>query len=332
MNPSSDPTFDLAAEPGAGATAPAPGRRALLRTLAAGAVGAAAVGTAGLAGSRPAGAADPNDLDLSAASNLHAGRSGANYTGATVASSFTVESGPTAANNDTILDTAFAGAGTALIGLANSGGPQAIGVTGWSKVPLGTGVVGFTGGAGAYGGEFFGGLAEVRLRPGGAAPITLTNAHRAGELYEDETGTLWVCVLDGTPGTWRELGGTTSSGAFHAISPKRVYDSRAGGGKLQAGEDREVSVASTGAVEVIPTGATAVTLTLTITQTEGAGGFVAVRPAGTPYEGTSSINWSAPDQNLATTVVSALGGDRRLNLWGGQASTHVIADVTGYYR
>jgi len=307
---------------------PSRGRRALLRTMAIGAVGTAA----GLVATRPAGASDPNDLDLTVASNAHAGRSGANYTGATVASSFTVEAGPTAANNDTILNTAFANRGTAFIGLANTGGPQAIGVTGWSKVPLGTGVVGFTGGAGAYGGEFFGGLAEVRLRPGGAAPITLTNEHRAGELYEDETGTLWLCILDGTPGTWRELGGASSSGAFHAISPKRVYDSRAGGGKVGPGDDRVVSVAMSGATEAIPVGATAVSLTLTITQTEGVGGFVAVRPAGTPYEGTSSINWSAPEQNLATTVISALGADRQVNLWGGQAATHVIIDVTGYYR
>ena len=73
-------------------------------------------------------------------------------------------------------------------------------------------------------------------------------------------------------------------------------------------------------------------ITFTVTQTEGTGGFVAVRPAGTLYEGTSSINWFGPEQNFATTVISALGGDRQLNLWGGQASTHVVVDVTGYYR
>jgi hypothetical protein len=250
-----------------------------------------------------------------------------------VASSFTIESGPTAANNDTILNGNFANGGTALIGIANSGGPQAIGVIGWSKQPLGTGLVGFTGGAGAYGGEFFGGLAEVRLRPGGAAPITLTNAHKAGELYEDETNTLWLCILDGTPGTWREIGGATSSGAFHAISPKRVYDSRtAPAGKLQAGEDRTISVATSNGVEAIRSGATAVSMTFTVTETEGSGGFVAVRPAGMPYEGTSSINWFGPGQNLATTVISALGGDRQLNLLGGVAATHVLVDLTGFYR
>jgi hypothetical protein len=311
----------------------APSRRHLLRNVAIGAAGAAAASAAGLVGAKPAAAVDPNDFDLTAVTNPHATRTGADYTGPNVASSFTIESGPTAANNDTILNTNFANGGTALIGIANSGGPQAIGVIGWSKQPLGTGLVGFTGGAGAYGGEFFGGLAEVRLRPGGAAPITLTNAHQAGELYEDETNTLWLCILAGTPGTWRELGGATSSGAFHAISPQRVYDSRTvPAGKLQAGEDRTISVALAGNVEAIPTGATAVSMTFTVTETEGNGGFVSVRPGGTPYGGTSSINWFGPGQNLATTVISALGGDRQLNLLGGVAPTHVVVDLTGFYR
>jgi hypothetical protein len=31
-------------------------------------------------------------------------------------------------------------------------------------------------------------------------------------------------------------------------------------------------------------------------------------------------------------VISALGGDRQLNLWGGVAPTHVVVDITGYYR
>src|SRR6478672_1194954 len=316
-----------------GPIVPTSSRRNLLRIVGIGAAGVAAAGVAGVVAAGPAAAADPNDLDLTVASNPHAGRTGTDYTGPNVASSFTVEAGPTAANNDTILNNNFASAGTAFIGIANSTGPQGIGVTGWSKTPLGTGVVGFTGNAGAYGGEFFGGLAEVRLRPGGAAPITLTNAHKAGELYSDETGTLWLCVLDGTPGTWRELGSMTSSGSFHAISPKRVYDSRtSAAGKLAAGEDRTISIATSGGTEVVPAGATAVAMTFTVTDTEGNGGFVAVRPAGTPYEGTSSINWFGPGQNLATTVISALGGDRQVNLWGGVAPTHVVVDITGFYR
>jgi len=311
-------------------------RRGLLRNVALGAAGVAAAGVTGIvAGAGSASANDPDDLDLTVASNPHAARSGANYTGATVASSFTIEAWPTATNNDTILNGVTNNGGTALIGIANSGGPQQVGLIGWSKQPLGTGLIGFTGGAGAYGGEFFGGLAEIRLRPNTtlAPPLTLTNAHQVGELYEDADGTLWLNVGAGSPGVWRELGGPTSSGAFHAISPKRVYDSRTGAGKLAPATDRTVSIATSNGVEVVPAGATAVAMTFTVTNTEGAaGGFVSVRPAGTLYENTSSINWFGPGQNLATTVISALGGDRQVILRGGEAATDAVIDITGFYR
>jgi len=76
-----------------------------------------------------------------------------------------------------------------------------------------------------------------------------------------------------------------------------------------------------------------VTLTVTITETEGIGGFVAIRPQGSTFNDTSSINWFGPDQNIGTTVVSGLGGDRQIVARsGGGNRTHLIVDVTGYYR
>ncbi len=310
-------------------------RRGLLRNVALGAAGVAAAGVTGIVAGAGSASADDGDPLILGQNNTHATRTHTNFTGANVASSFTVESGTPAANNDTILNSSFANAGTAFIGIAASPGAQKIGVIGWSRQDLGTGVVGFTGGAGAYGGEFFGGLAEIRLRPNTtlAPPPTLTNAHQVGELYEDADGTLWLNVGAGSPGVWRELGGPTSSGAFHAISPKRVYDSRTGAGKLAPAADRTVSIATANGVEVVPAGATAVAMTFTVTNTEGAaGGFVSVRPAGTSFENTSSINWFGPGQNLATTVISALGGDRQVILRGGEAATDAVIDITGFYR
>jgi hypothetical protein len=159
-----------------------------------------------------------------------------------------------------------------------------------------------------------------------------TDQWRKGDLLIDEQGTLFVCVGSGTPGVWRELAGPSSAGAFHAVSPQRVYDSRTGGGPLGDGDERVVSVAGPNpAVPVVPTGATAVSITLTVTGTQGAGGYVAVRPSGTPYAGTSSINWFGPNQNIATTVVSQLGGDRQLTMRGGIQPTEIVVDVTGFY-
>lgn len=122
-----------------------------------------------------------------------------------------------------------------------------------------------------------------------------------------------------------------SAPAFVPVSPQRVYDSRIAGAKLVDGEERAISVAD--AIDggpVVPAGATAVAVTLTVTLTEGAGGYVAAFPAGAPWPGTSSVNWFGPDQNLATATIVALGGDRQLTLRGGVAATHVIVDVTGY--
>lgn len=303
-------------------------RRTMLRTLALG----AAAGVAGAAVSgRSVSAANGDPVNVGE-SVAHTASTSVNYLGGTTASSFNIQSGDETAANDGIIDNLFDSAGTALLGVASGNGNQGIGIIGWSKKPLGTGVIGFTGGAGGYGGEFFGGLAELRVRPGGAEPVTLDNAHQVGELYEDENGALWLCVAAGTPGTWRQLGGPTTAGAFNSINPARVYDSR-GGAKLAAGEERTVSVAAaTNGAAVVPAGATAVMTTFTVTATEGLGGFASVRPAGAPYQGTSSINWFGTDQNLATTVVSGLGGDRQITVLGGDASTHFIVDVVGFYR
>jgi hypothetical protein len=301
----------------------------MLRNIA---FGVAAAGTATVIGSATSADAADGDNVVLGQTKEHTTTTNVNYKGAVVASSFNIQSGDQTAANDGILNGLFANAGTALLGVASGNGNQGIGITGWSKKPLGTGIVGFTGAAGAYGGEFFGGLAEVRLRPGGAAPITLTNAHQVGEMYEDESGILWICVAAGSPGSWREISGPTSSGAFHAIAPRRVYDSRTGV-KLVGGADRDISIATAtdGTADVVPAGATAVSLTVTITETETNGGFVAVRPQGTEYKGTSSINWFGPDQNLANTAITALGGDRMITVRASNA-THLVLDVTGFYR
>lgn len=305
-------------------------RRSMLRSLALGA--AAAGATTLVAGGRSAQAADGGAVTMGQTNEFNTATN-VNYKGPTTAASVNVQSGDETAANNTILNNAFNSAGAALLGVASGNGNQGIGIIGWSKKANGTGVVGFTGGAGAYGGEFFGGLAEVRLRPGGEAPITLTNAHQVGEMYEDKDGTLWICTAAGSPGTWREIAGPTTAGSFHAVAPRRVYDSRSSS-KLVPGQDRTISVANSidGTLDVVPAKSTAVALTVTITETEGSGGFVAVRPAGTAYNGTSSINWFGPNQDLATTVITGVDTDRQITLRAGSQYTAIIVDVTGYYR
>lgn len=317
-------------------------RRHLLRGLAVGAAGAAAAGVAGVVAARPAAAADGDPLNVGE-TNTFSTATNVNFDGATTPASFNIQSGDETTANNTILTNAFAGSGAALLGVASGNGNQQIGIIGWSKKALGTGVIGFTGGAGAYGGEFFGGLAELRLRPGGNAPTTLSNAHQAGEIYEDQDANLWLCVAAGTPGTWRLLSGPKAAGALTLLpTPVRVYDSRPPGGPaatndgpLGGGATRAVNLAA-GFVGATPTpavhaGSTGALISLTLDATVGSG-FVAIFTGGAAYSGTSNANWFQSGQILAVTTVSAVDAASAVTVYaGGPGSTQFVIDVIGFY-
>jgi hypothetical protein len=128
------------------------------------------------------------------------------------------------------------------------------------------------------------------------------------------------------------VGGASGDGSFVPIVPSRVYDSRLGDGALHDGEQRIVSVAtSTTGQRAVPPSVRAVALTVTVTETTGSGGYVAVFPAGTTWASTSSVNWFGPGQNLATAVLCGVDGASRVTVRGGVNPTQVVLDVTGYF-
>ena len=240
---------------------------------------------------------------------------------------------------------------------AVSGYNDAIGGVGVAGKGDQSGSVGVQGTGRAFGGSFrsqgtgvgltaAGGRAQLLLAPEGVAPPSRTEAYKSGEIVVDAAGDFWVCVALGTPGTWRKLAGPSTSGAFHAIDPSRVYDSRlvmtpTANGPLEGGQSRVIPVAdrrnvTTGevnAVNVVPAGATAVAYNVTVTQTSG-GGFAYVAPGDAIEVSASTINWA--DGNtaaIANAAVVKLDGSRRLKVFvGGGASTQFIIDITGYYR
>jgi hypothetical protein len=64
--------------------------------------------------------------------------------------------------------------------------------------------------------------------PAMVPPRSRTDAHESGEIYLDSNSDLWLCVADGTPGTWIHLGGPASSGTFTVLHrPVRVYTATA---------------------------------------------------------------------------------------------------------
>ncbi len=237
---------------------------------------------------------------------------------------------------------------------ANSAFPCAL--AGWSTTEgFPNGVYGYTGttapgyglvgqgsGPGSSGARLGGVHANLVLAPSGAAAPARSGARSTGEIVMDGAGSLWVCVSGGTPGSWRKLAGPATAGAFHPISPVRVYDSRLpdpAPGTLANGESRVVSVKDgrnegTGAVDAadaVPDGAIAVAGNLTIVETSGAG-FLSVMPGDAATRVGSTINWSANGQIVANGFVSRVDGSRQVKVFAGGGTTHFVIDITGYYR
>ncbi len=190
-------------------------------------------------------------------------------------------------------------------------------------------------------------LLSSAIRGGGewAAPRTRTDVHVRGEVDIDANGDLWLCTVAGTPGTWRKLSGPTVAGAFHAVTPGRVYDSRVPDpgplAPLAVGQERTIDVAgrrqlTTGTVELadfVPAGATAIAANVSVVDTVSAG-FLTANPGGVHSIGAATINWSASGQILNNGVILTLDDQRRLNVIAGGspgASTHFVVDVTGYF-
>jgi hypothetical protein len=231
------------------------------------------------------------------------------------------------------------------LGLANSAYPAALGGYAYGKVPNGVyglssnggaGVVGYGASAGTAGVLARGSRANIEMFPAGGAPSTRTDAHKLGDLVTDTAGDLWCCVAAGSPGSWRKLAGPMSAGAFHAIAPRRVYDSRAGKapltvtkGKLNPGLNRVVDC--TVDAPDVPSTSKAVVLNLTAANTTGTGNL-AVYPDGSPAPSTSSINYTG--LNIANSTTSGCGPGAKVRVQcgaTGATGADFIIDILGYY-
>jgi hypothetical protein len=134
--------------------------------------------------------------------------------------------------------------------------------------------------------------------------------------------------------------GPAPAGETHFLPvPLRAYDSRdPAGPKIAAGEFRTISLATgkNGAkvsLIAVPPGATAALVTLTITETGGNGGFLkmfsaAIKDVDAP--GTSSVNWSGTDQNIAVSTQVEVDATGSVKIVAGANATHFVIDVIGY--
>jgi hypothetical protein len=185
-------------------------------------------------------------------------------------------------------------------------------------------------------GVFVRGAPHLWLLPSDAPPPSQTRFYQRGSVVMDDEADLWVCVAEGTPGTWRKLAGPNTAGALHLIAPTRVYDSRPadpplGGVKGPLANDTR-DVDTTANASGVPLGATAVLVNLTVVNTSTTG-FLAAYEAGLAFPGTSSINWNQASTIVANTTIVAVDASARFTcLVPAGSSTDFFVDVIGYYR
>ena len=183
---------------------------------------------------------------------------------------------------------------------------------------------------------------DIGINPSGNPPPSINRRNEAGSIKLDSSCVLWLCVETGTPGVWQQIGGLGVAGAYHAVTPSRVYDSRLStyplNGVLSSGQNRTISVANsynTNGVLVtsnfVPAGATAVFANVGVVNTVGEG-WLAVNPGGVTAVSASTINWSAAGQILANGVALTLNDSRQLTAVNGSpGSTNFFIDITGYW-
>lgn len=151
-------------------------------------------------------------------------------------------------------------------------------------------------------------------------------------------------------GSWRTATGATWSGAgtplrdvfvtaqvfitapaagarYHPLTPARILDTRTAGASLGAGAVMNVQVAGAGGVPA--TGASAVVLNVAVTGPT-ATSFLTVFPTGEGLPLASNLNFDA-GQTVPNLVTAKLGSGGRLSLYNAVGTTHVIADVAGWY-
>ncbi len=149
--------------------------------------------------------------------------------------------------------------------------------------------------------------------PPGSGPGTV------GELVE--SGQLSLLTVD-----WKQVFAPDTH-RFVVVNPERILDTRQAGAAPVAGSTTTLTVAGRGGVPV--TGAAAVVLNLTATQTS-APGYFSVFAAGSPRPPTSSLNADRTGETVSNQVTVALGAGGAISIFAEQGA-QLIVDVAGYY-
>jgi uncharacterized protein YkwD len=121
---------------------------------------------------------------------------------------------------------------------------------------------------------------------------------------------------------------TALTGArFHPVTPARILDTRNSGVPVGQGATLALQVAGQGGVPA--TGASAVVVNVTVTGPT-APSFLTVYPYGEALPLAANLNFVA-NQTVPNLVTAKLGTGGKLSIYNAFGSTHVVADVAGWF-
>lgn len=118
---------------------------------------------------------------------------------------------------------------------------------------------------------------------------------------------------------------------FSPITPARLLDTRTGNGapvaKIGPGQTVTVQIAGRGGVPASGVAAVAVNLTVTGATKDS---FLTAWPAGQTRPNASILNFQA-NANIANSTIIGLSANGRMSIFNSSGSTHVLADVAGWF-
>lgn len=178
------------------------------------------------------------------------------------------------------------------------------------------------------------GSTYLTVWPAGQARPGASNVNlRAGEIRANAVtvalggGAVHVYNNFGSTNVLADLAGyyaPATGSRFTSMSPTRVLDTRTSGGALGTRGTRTINLSGR-----VPASATAVTFNLTgVTPTTST--YVTAWPAGQPRPNASTLNL-ARGTITPNLVTVALGTNRSVTLYNNSGSTHLVADLAGYY-
>ncbi|HEX2117574.1 MAG TPA: hypothetical protein VHF91_00195, partial [Acidimicrobiales bacterium] len=155
-------------------------------------------------------------------------------------------------------------------------------------------------------------LVTAKLGAGGR--LSLFNAAGSTDVIADVAG-------------WYDDGTSTTGGRFHPVTPSRILDTRFGAGPLGPAATMGVQVAGQGGVPAM--GATAVVLNVAVTGPT-ASTYLTVFPGGEAVPVASNLNFVA-GQTVPNLVAAKLGTGGTLSAYNAAGTTHLVADVAGWF-